>query len=251
MRFLLLPDIHGRKFWEKPCKDISQYDKVIFIGDYVDPYAFEHISVPDAIDNMQNIIDLKKNYPDKVILLLGNHCMPYFSDEYYRMHRFHSRHSSIYHDQIHDLYNDNKNLFQLAYASGDILFTHAGVTSTWFEYELEVKEHDPNKIADEINGMLSSMEGIQKLFMVSSCRGGWDSFSSCIWADIKEFINEDKERPLGDIKQVFGHSLQAYYDMNYDIIYGDILEFTNNKMIDNCRPYELDTDAFTIKEVVY
>lgn len=70
---LVCGDIHGRKFWKKPCENIEPYDKVIFLGDYLDPYDFEHISVPQAIVNFEDILELKKNNMDKVVLLLGNH----------------------------------------------------------------------------------------------------------------------------------------------------------------------------------
>ena len=73
---LVCGDIHGRRFWKKPCENIEDYDKVIFLGDYLDPYDFEGITVIDAIKNFEEIIEFKKNNVDKVILLLGNHDMP-------------------------------------------------------------------------------------------------------------------------------------------------------------------------------
>lgn len=66
-------DIHGRKFWKKPCENIEPYDKVIFLGDYLDPYGFEGISIEECIPNFKEILELKKNNMDKVVLLLGNH----------------------------------------------------------------------------------------------------------------------------------------------------------------------------------
>ncbi len=70
---LVLPDVHGRKFWKKPCENIENYDKVVFLGDYFDPYDFEKISVVDCIENFNEILELKRNNMDKVILLIGNH----------------------------------------------------------------------------------------------------------------------------------------------------------------------------------
>lgn len=32
---LIIPDVHGRTFWKYA---IDKYDKVIFLGDYLDPY---------------------------------------------------------------------------------------------------------------------------------------------------------------------------------------------------------------------
>ena len=55
-KLLVLPDIHGRTFWKEPCSDIEKYDKIVFIGDYLDPYDFEGISVVDTIENFKEII---------------------------------------------------------------------------------------------------------------------------------------------------------------------------------------------------
>ena len=73
MKILVLPDIHGRPFWTKPSKRVNEYDKVIFLGDYMDPYPFEGNSVEDSLANFGQIIDFAKNNKDKVNLLLGNH----------------------------------------------------------------------------------------------------------------------------------------------------------------------------------
>ena len=70
---LVCGDIHGRRFWKEPCKNLDKYDKVVFLGDYLDPYGFEGIEVEDAIENFKEILELKKNNMDKVVLLLGNH----------------------------------------------------------------------------------------------------------------------------------------------------------------------------------
>ena len=72
-KVLVIPDVHGRRFWKKPCENIDNYDKVIFLGDYLDPYGFEGITVDDAIENFKEIIDFKKKNSEKVIMLLGNH----------------------------------------------------------------------------------------------------------------------------------------------------------------------------------
>ena len=58
MKILVLPDIHGREFWKGACEDIDSFDKVIFLGDYFDPYDFEGISVATAIENFQEILDV-------------------------------------------------------------------------------------------------------------------------------------------------------------------------------------------------
>ena len=73
MKALVLPDIHGRTFWKEPSKRVKEYDKVIFLGDYFDPYPFEGNSVEEAIVNFKEIIGFEKENREKVVLLLGNH----------------------------------------------------------------------------------------------------------------------------------------------------------------------------------
>lgn len=41
-RILVVPDVHGRTFWKKPVnKYIDQVDRIVFLGDYLDPYRDE------------------------------------------------------------------------------------------------------------------------------------------------------------------------------------------------------------------
>ena len=67
-KVLILPDIHGRQFWKKPCENIDNYDKVVFLGDYLDPYNFEFISVEEIAVygnsfNYEMVCDIGKRVP--------------------------------------------------------------------------------------------------------------------------------------------------------------------------------------------
>lgn len=252
MNILVLPDIHGRTFWKQPCQNIDEYEKVIFLGDYFDPYDFEGITVRNAIDNFNEIVELKRNNMDKVVLLLGNHDGPYFSETYYHLSHYHSRHSKKHHNEISKLFMDNHELFQLAYTTDDILFTHAGVTYDWWANEIKEDYSDLNTMCQTINNLTNSKDGLIKLFCVSAARGGYDQYSSCIWCDVHDMININKlpieENPFKEMKQIFGHTLQAYYGKNYEILYGKPLEFDNCKMLDTTHAYQLNTDTYTINE---
>ena len=252
MNILILPDIHGRNFFKKPCENIDEYDKVVFLGDYFDPYEFEHISFRQAIDNFKIILELKKNNMDKVTLLIGNHDCPYLFDDYYKLSSYHCRHSDTYHDEIHKLLNDNIELLQLACVFDDILFTHAGVTDGWLYDVLmyENKDIKVQELCDYLNGLKNTKEGIKQLYYVSGYRGGYNWFGSCIWADVREHsFAPNYESNLKDIKQVFGHTLQAHYSKTYDVLYDNPIEKDNYKMVDTTHAYELNTENFTIKEI--
>ena len=73
MKILIIPDVHGRTFWHKAKEMIDSVDKVVFLGDYLDPYPSEGITTEQAIEEFKDIIQFKKDNMDKVILLLGNH----------------------------------------------------------------------------------------------------------------------------------------------------------------------------------
>lgn len=90
MKVLVIPDIHCRKFWRKTIEEnLEKVDKVIFLGDYLDPYEDEIKTHPEtmevedyydsynAIKMLEDIITLKKTYLDKIILLTGNHTDSY------------------------------------------------------------------------------------------------------------------------------------------------------------------------------
>lgn len=81
-RILVLPDVHGRLFWKEPVqKYIDVVDRVVFLGDYLDPYGDEggDYDAESIFENLKEIVELKRNNMDKVVLLKGNHDQHYAS----------------------------------------------------------------------------------------------------------------------------------------------------------------------------
>jgi len=254
-KYLIIPDVHGRSFWQAPCDNIEDYEKVIFLGDYFDPYDFEGITVPMCIENFNKIMELKKNNMDKVVLLLGNHDCPYVFKEYFNLSSYHCRHSSMFHKEISELFNSNIDYFKISHVEGDVLFTHAGVESGWLENIVKCDKTDIDGISDALNGLMNDADGLRKLYCVSFSRGGRDKYGSCVWSDVSDVVSDidsvefenSPQKPIHSIKQVFGHTLQAYYGRDNKIFYGDAVEYKNCKMLDTARAYELDIINFEIK----
>lgn len=134
MKIITIGDIHGRDIWKpylfQPLNDsletrFDQADKVIFIGDYVD--SFDRLNF-DIYDNLVEIIELKKQYPDKVILLLGNHDYSYVNGytgiSGYRI--------SMEFD-LKQLFNKEWSLFDAAFQYGDVMWTHAGLSEKYLD----------------------------------------------------------------------------------------------------------------------
>ena len=76
-RIIAIPDVHGRTFWKESLEYLDSVDRVVFLGDYLDPYWGERGVADDILSNFMEIISLKQKNMDKVVLLKGNH------DEHY------------------------------------------------------------------------------------------------------------------------------------------------------------------------
>ena len=262
---LVIPDVHGRTFWLDKTNDISGYDKVIFLGDYLDPYKDENITVEDAIENFKEIIEFKKNNMDKVILLLGNHDMPYYSQEYFNQGHgidAFSRWSLYHHEEIEELFRTNKELFTLVYVQDDIIFSHAGFRYSWLDYYVNkvVKTDDGKPFIDISNiynflniNKLIDMKEVWLLGIMSDIRSFCFARSdgSCIWADIQEYDYEDE---LFGYKQIFGHTCQyTLYKVKNDegkeewkSEFTDPVVHDNIMMLDNGECHEIDTEKFKL-----
>lgn len=188
-KYLIIPDVHGRTFWQEAKRLINDVDRVIFLGDYLDPYSYEGVSRGQAIEQFREIIRFKKDNPEKVILLLGNHDCAYcydFGDA--------SRYDYMNEDTIKGLFKDNIDLFKLWHlGTGGCLFSHAGITNDWLKYSLVCN------IQEFINGEYEE-DLISHLWEVSFMRGGWNKTGSLIWSDVRE---GDRESTF---YQIFGHT---------------------------------------------
>ena len=110
-KILIIPDVHGRTFWKYAITNIDKYDKVIFLGDYLDPYPYEEISFEDAVINFKEILEFKKANSDKVELLIGNHDCHYIWLDFMNCSRLNKSRRT----EMNKLFIDIYKLFKNAY----------------------------------------------------------------------------------------------------------------------------------------
>ena len=203
MKLLIIADVHGRTFWKAAIeKHLDEVDKIIFLGDYLDSYPHENITRKEAINNFQEIIDFKEQNKDKVILLLGNHDLPYWDKRNYQIRsRYDS--SNAYH--IEEMFRSHRSFFKLAHEEilneKKYLFTHAGLTSQWYNY------HKPQigELTVENLNKLDTPNGMRILAEASAARGGWNQFGSFVWNDVTDCYEGINDNLPWDY-QVFGHT---------------------------------------------
>ena len=197
MRILVFGDLHGENRWQHHVEEINKYDYVIFMGDYMD--SFTHMDV-ELIENLNNIINFKANYPNKVILLLGNHDNQYIFPDYpeTKCSGFRS-HLLI---RAKNRYKNNINLFDVAFQTEDILFTHGGLLKVHYDALNRINQKKDNQRYDDYLRDFFR-EKPRAMFCISALRGGDDSHSGIFWADWRELTAEKESLP---INQVVGHT---------------------------------------------
>ncbi|MBU0288948.1 metallophosphoesterase [Hallella faecis] len=79
---IMFPDLHGRDFWKKALANSCEWtaNRLIFLGDYFDPYPSDGIAPNDAIRNWWELQLTLRQHPNKeVVFLMGNHDAHYVS----------------------------------------------------------------------------------------------------------------------------------------------------------------------------
>lgn len=223
LKTITVSDIHGKDCW----KDINpdKYDKIIFIGDYMDaPYRnINDVKPGDALNdrvlvnaktgkthgellyNLSEIIRFKDEYPDKVVLLVGNHDIPYvlkIRNESLYLHTICSGHRYTMAIDAAKLFNDNFKKFDLMFQLGNVLWSHAGLTQEAYNSYFKSLINDRFDIlVEEMNKqfILNNLD----LHIIPELRGGFNKYGSVTWADRREWNAETYKLPF---IQIVGHT---------------------------------------------
>ncbi len=208
-KLIIIPDVHGRSFWRDAVKR-NPGAEFIFLGDYLDPYPDEGYTDEEAFKGLEDIISFKKENPDRVTLIWGNHDLHYLYPEMMGS-RFDIDNAVR---NAHKFW-DNQELFKMAYevkAGGKrFLFSHAGICRGWVSTNFPRLE-DEDITAELMNDLVGHQEFMSALGDISFDRGGDKPCGSMVWADLRDHLKEDNNIP--GMIQVFGHT-QMEVPVNY------------------------------------
>jgi hypothetical protein len=216
-------DIHGRVIWRSIVdKELINVDKFIFIGDYFD--SREGISAEEQIKNFKEILELKRNNPEKVVLLIGNHCFHYMNgvNETYSGFQYHNLNEI--NEVLEDALSDKS--MQMCYIHDKYVFTHAGVTNTW------CLTHNvnrlPNKMQDSINDLFDNNKMPFHFQMGQNySQSGDDITQSPIWVRIPSLFHDG----VDGFRFVVGHSTVKELTITDKIIGIDCLGVTGEYLV--------------------
>jgi hypothetical protein len=194
---LIVPDVHGRNFW-KPA--LAFLGTVVFLGDYTDPYSHEGFTQQNAYNGLLQIVNFKKQNPDRVTLLVGNHELHYYNSKYEA-----SRFSEKYYERYYKILTgtETADLFQVCKQIDYYLFVHAGITKGWYEKHKDELQHLGNHLETQVNRLFQQNK--DAFFEISPYRGGYFSAGSPLWADMDE-LNLEDEHFDNNIVQIIGHT---------------------------------------------
>ena len=223
-KILIIPDLHGRTFWKEPCNNWE--GKIIFLGDYHDPYGEYVDEEPNKAESLTNLKELATFVENRrkisdVICLLGNHDHSYFNGygkcrfDYWQQKKVKKLIRSLS-PQLYYIYEDLTTQEPHKY-----LFSHAGITQDWLGYNnLELKDLDNIDITN-----------LSPLDQISYSRGGYNKYGSCVWNDLNDF---QLQTPYKDYYQIFGHTWG-----------GRTKPLITDKyaMLDCCKPFVLNTET--------
>ena len=215
MHYKIIGDIHGRSCWRD---FINGFDNVtyVFVGDYTDPYDDEHITFKQMMTELKEIVKLKKNHPENVVLLIGNHDYQYINRMCETARYDHKNFKKLY-----DFFGKNSYLFDVAFNIGEKYFlTHAGLSSKfykqWFDKNYDYETTPLSVLTYEINELFKSNKDVF-CFDFNCCFSfdhyGFSPTHSPIWIrpegltesnifnEYNKTVNYEKR-----IVQIFGHT---------------------------------------------
>jgi len=217
-KIIVLGDTHGREKWKEIVK--QSFDKVVFLGDYFDSFD---IPFQDQYKNFIDILEYKKENPNKVVLLLGNHDYHYLSSVEEHYSGFQNGKLEI--TGVLERALDDE-LIQICYSCKDWIFSHAGITTTWAinnNIDFDNLEKSINELFKTDKQAFKFTEGIN----YSNC--GDDITQSPLWVRPRS-LGQDK---VSGVKQVVGHTHQEHIQNYDDMFFIDTLEYGNEYLIIN------------------
>lgn len=203
---IVIGDIHGHTSWENIINKES-YDKVIFLGDYFD--SFSNPKGIDQVNNFKNILSLKKENPDKVIILYGNHDHSYLNKEMCSGYKIQNQ--IIYEEVLKEAYNNR--YIQPIYIENNIIFSHAGVSKYWLSKVAEL--NNPEHITFEN----VSLDKFNFNYITGYNPYGDTISQSPIWIRPRSLLKDKIE----GYRQIVGHTHMKEPYIENDIWFNDLL----------------------------
>lgn len=241
-KILVISDIHGRNNWINIVNNnINNVDKIVFLGDYFDSFNIQPF---EQIVNFKEIIKLKQQYLDKVILLLGNH-------DYHYLKFTNTKYSGFNFTYQHDIYDSLKNnldLLQICYINGNVIFSHAGLSKYWLKLT-KIKYNTLDDLSYKVNNILTdSPQWLDFAYLKPKNKSlttlypdpyGENIYQTPLWVRPNSLCSNDSV--IKNTIQVVGHThqkgifIRELTKFNSKVIFTDVYDTVNETIIINIK----------------
>lgn len=230
MKIVAIGDTHGRDKWKKIVEQNQDADKIIFVGDYFDSFD---IPYRQQMDNFLDILSFRRDNPEKVVTLLGNHEFHYIAPS-----EFYSGYQDKYSIVIGDIVQRaiKEDLIKPCHIEGRFIFTHAGITKTWAENN---SIQSFNKPAREMWAMLKNCPEVFNFTPSTSLDNYGDSITQPpIWVRPRALLSDlfENMEVEEDYIQVVGHTHQDHIEVGGDVIFIDAIANNEYLIINDGAP---------------
>ena len=196
MNAIILSDVHQKLNWKKIMRSEGQFDKVFFVGDYFDHHGDAEVQGEAAVNNFLEIIEFKKQHPDKVFLCIGNHDLHYL-EGFESISNFQPYNYDIFRKAL----EDNLEYLNIAYEYEGYIISHAGVSAKWYEGCLKTAQnknypHEGTPL-EVINGWFDLYKKTLNEIKEMDANGVWNINEDPCWS---------KSTTLRDIARFFSFS---------------------------------------------
>ena len=201
---LILGDMHGLINIYEAIYHIEKPDEVICLGDYVDSFD---VPVEEQEDAVHRLVKMKENHKnDKFTILLGNHDFHYLYGAP-QIERYSGFSMSTYlwaEDYFTDLIEDQK--IQIVYVDeiNKTVYSHAGISNTWFNDWKFTSLNDINSIlTEEVGG---NLEPLRFKFGEHYNPYGDTIWNGCLWIRPKSLSTDMFKENGITWRQIVGHT---------------------------------------------
>lgn len=190
---MILSDIHNKHDIAEEIISRENPDKIIFLGDYFDDFD-------DTTNDAENTSQwLAKSLQQKNrIHLIGNHDLNYMT--------YNPKFKCTGYDILkHETINNNKipwNKLKLYHQIDDWLFTHAGLSNTFY-IQQKTKSDSLQTILIRSKNDLDNLDNLNyyhHFLQIGMIRGGTNFVGGIVWCDYSEFVD------IPGLRQMFGHT---------------------------------------------
>lgn len=200
---LILGDMHGLINIYEAIYHIENSDEVICLGDYVDSF---NVPIEEQEDAMHRLMKMKEEHKnDKFTILLGNHDFQYLYgapqiERYSGFSMFTYQWANKYFNELVDA-----GKIQIVYVDhvNNIVYSHAGISNTWFNDWKFSSLDDINSIFTEKVG--GNLEPLRFNFGEHYNAYGDTTWNGCLWIRPKS-LSSDMYKDEKEWRQIVGHT---------------------------------------------